>query len=53
MLKFEKIIKLKRKMTINIKQPNNNIETTYTFKNENKKFYYYHCNKRPVCRGKR
>ena len=39
----DEIIKLKGKIPINIKQPNNNIETTYTYKNENKKFYYYHC----------
>ena len=34
----EEIIKLKGKIPINIKQSNNNIETTYTYKNENKKF---------------
>ena len=34
----DKIIKLKGKTIINIKQPNNNIETIYTFKNKIKKF---------------
>ena len=34
----DEIIKLKGKIPINIKQPNNNIETTYTYKNENKNF---------------
>ena len=33
-------------------QPKNNIETIYTLKNSTKTTYYYHCSKRPQCKGK-
>ena len=46
------IISNKGKYKINIYDTDNNINVIYTFKNQNNLFYYYHCNKRPVCYGK-
>ena len=47
------IISNKGKYKINIYDTDNNIDVIYTFKNQNNLFYYYyHCNKRPLCYGK-
>ncbi len=38
------------KKSIEILQPDTNIEAIYTYKNKHKNFYFYHCNKRPKCK---
>ena len=47
-----KIINNNSKLAVKILQPNNNIEIIYTLKNCINKVYYYHCSKRPQCKGK-
>ena len=48
-----KIIKDKNgKCNINIYDNDNKIIIIYTYQNKNKVFYYYHCNKRPLCKGR-
>ena len=48
---IESIIKNNGKATITILHPNNKTQITYTYKNSGKNVYYYHCNKRPKCKG--
>ena len=48
-----KIIKDKKgKCNIKIYDEINNINEIYTYQNKNNIFYYYHCNKKPLCKGR-
>ena len=48
-----KIIKDKNgKCNIKIYDEVNNINIIYTYQNKSIVFYYYHCNKRPLCKGR-
>ena len=46
------ILKNNGKIEINLTSKQNSLETTYTFKNETKNNYFYHCTKRPRCKGR-
>ena len=40
------------KTEVTVVNPVNSIESTYTYKNGTKNFYYYQCKQRPKCEGK-
>ena len=43
---------MKGKSEIKYINPIINMETLFTYKHKCKNFYYYQCNKRPICKGK-
>ena len=49
---IEDIIANKGKTNIKIYFSENNFETNYTYKNKTTNKYYFHCDKRPKCKGK-
>ena len=39
------------KYNITILYPGSNFQVIYAYRNKSKKIYYYHCQKRPKCKG--
>ena len=49
---LDKIEKYDGKTEIKYINPITNMETLLSYKHKCKNFYYYQCNKRPICKGK-